>query len=335
MPDHVTATCSRDGDVVTLTEGYVPVIDLGRDKSSDVQRRAAVARAIARACEASGFLVIVGHGIPEGVITDMYRVMESFFARSTAEKSRVAADDSDPLMRGYHVRSSRHEQFYANILGEDSRDAEPPWGDPRLLVPNKWPDDGEFRRAYLAYHAAVEELSRDVLRLFAIALGIPEGWLVDLFEFHMSPLTTNYYPPQPVPPGDDELRNEKHRDWSALTILYQDDAPGGLQVAHHSGRWVDVPAISGSFVVNLGRLMAVWTNDRWASTVHRVVNPPREVAHRHRISVGFFFHPSPDVIVRPIAPLLDAGEAPRYEPVRSSDFFVSRSAKARASRRQT
>jgi isopenicillin N synthase-like dioxygenase len=103
-------------------------------------------------------------------------------------------------------------------------------------------------------------------------------------------------------------------------VLYQDDGPGGLQVRDRRGEWVDVPPVPGSFVVNLGRLMSVWTNDRWESTLHRVVHPPRALAHRDRVSIAFFYHPNPDLTMTTIPTCAGAEGAP--PPVVSGEFFL-------------
>jgi isopenicillin N synthase-like dioxygenase len=124
------------------------------------------------------------------------------------------------------------------------------------------------------------------------------------------------------------LRNDAHTDFGTVTVLYQDDAPGGLQVQHRDGRWLDVPPVPGSFVVNLGRLMTLWTNDRWASTVHRVVNPPPDQSHLDRISIAFFHQPNPDAAIACIPTCADADNPPRHAPVRSGNYFLSKSRRA-------
>jgi isopenicillin N synthase-like dioxygenase len=101
-----------------------------------------------------------------------------------------------------------------------------------------------------------------------------------------------------------------------------EDKPGGLQVSSRDGGWVDVPVIPGCFIVNIGDLMARWTNDRWVSTLHRVVNPPQEAYSRsRRQSIVYFHNPNYDARVEAIETCTEPGESPRYEPITSGDYL--------------
>src|ERR1700741_257290 len=124
-----------------------------------------------------------------------------------------------------------------------------------------------------------------------------------------------HYPPAQVAPLPGQLRAGAHSDLGMMTLLYSDNDIGGLEVTDRAGRWVPVPVIDGAFTVNLGDLMMRWTNDRWRSTLHRVVNPP-EAANdlSRRLSIGMFFIPNYDTVV---APITRSGEAPKYSRIRN------------------
>jgi isopenicillin N synthase-like dioxygenase len=321
----VTTERRADTTDVTLVDGYVPIIDLGLPMPVGAPRGNAVAEAIRRACETSGFFVIVGHGVLEKTIADMYSASREFFGQREESKRAIAVDPVDTLQRGWESNLVL-EKFCATRLGENEIAEGNPARDQFLLAgPNRWPELPGFRDVFLSYYAAMEELALTLMRLIALALKLPERWFDDKFENHMSPLALNYYVPQLEPPVPGSLRNEPHIDFGTVTILYQDDAPGGLQVRDLEGNWLDVPAIPGSFVVNLGRLMSMWTNGRWASTVHRVVHPPAEEAHRDRISIPFFHQPSPEAVVECIPTCTDEASPPRHAPITSGEYFVSRS----------
>jgi isopenicillin N synthase-like dioxygenase len=325
---------STTDNPITLLDGYVPVIDLGLARERDETHRAAVAQAIDLGLGRSGFLVVTGHSVPQETITAVYAALKEFFGQPKLVKNRWLMDPTDPLYRGFtRITPGIHEQFTANKLGELTPSDGRGLFDSRLLGPNRWPDQPGFRAAYLNYYAAVESFAAELMRLFALALGLPENWFDDKFDRHMTPLTTNYYLAQPTAPQHGELRNAEHRDWGTVTILYQDDAPGGLQVRGRHGEWLNVPPIPGSFVVNLGRLMAQWTNDRWASTLHRVVNPDREQAHRDRISVAFFYQPNPDLLVECVPTCAGETNPPRYAPVQSGEYFMRMVRRAHMQRR--
>ncbi|MFF3878145.1 isopenicillin N synthase family dioxygenase [Streptomyces sp. NPDC001978] len=336
------------GAPVTLVDGYVPVIDLTGARSGDSQRRAEVAETIDKTCRTSGFLVIVGHGVQEQAITDMYRATREFFALPDAAKAALLADPADPLMRGFGrkgslaasnpdaaVESERalpdvSETFTVNRLGEpEGSRSLPSDAAPGLRTPNRWPDLPGFAEAYRAYYTEMERLAVELMRLFALGLDLPENWFDDKIDRHMTNLTANYYPEQPVPPAPGQLRKGVHRDWGSLTILYQDNGTGGLQVLDRTARrWLDVPVVEGSFVVNIGDLMAIWTNDTWVSTVHRVVNPPRDKADNKRYSVPFFHQPNYDALIECIVTCTDEDNPPRHEPVRSGEYIMGKFSRA-------
>ena len=118
------------------------------------------------------------------------------------------------------------------------------------------------------------DLAVVVMRIFATALDLREDFFDGKIDRHISRLRLRNYPEQPEPPRPGQLRAGT-RTTGSLTILKAEANPGGLEVCNRAGDWVAVPIVPGTFVVNLGELMARWTNDRWPATLHRVVNPPR------------------------------------------------------------
>ena len=122
-----------------------------------------------------------------------------------------------------------------------------------------------------------------------------------------------------------QLRAGAHTDYGTLTILRQDDAPGGLEVLTVDGRWAPVPFARGTFVVNIGDLMARWTNDRWRSTLHRVVLPPPDVqGPTERFSLPFFHNANWDAPVECLPTCLAPGDEPRYPPVRAGAHLMAK-----------
>jgi len=116
------------------------------------------------------------------------------------------------------------------------------------------------------------------------------------------------------------LRAGAHTDYGSLTIVKPDGAEGGLQVRAKDGSWLDVPHVPDAFVVNLGDLMAEWTNDRWVSTLHRVVNPSRAAgAAARRLSMAFFHQPNYDAVIQCLPTCADADRPPRYRTTTSGE----------------
>jgi isopenicillin N synthase-like dioxygenase len=119
----------------------------------------------------------------------------------------------------------------------------------------------------------MDQLIVFLMRLAALALRVDEAFFDDKVDRSIGTMRLNYYPAQAVPPAPGQLRASAHTDYGGFTILAGEDVPGGLQVLTRAGEWVDVATTPESFVVNIGDLLMRWTNDRWLSNMHRVVNP--------------------------------------------------------------
>jgi isopenicillin N synthase-like dioxygenase len=161
----------------------------------------------------------------------------------------------------------------------------------------------------------------------AEALGLPPNWFECSCQRHASILLANYYPPT-ARRAADQLRAGAHTDYGGFTILYQDNAPGGLQVSDRNGGWIDVQPLEDSFVVNIGDLMARWTNDRWVSTLHRVVVPDATAGGSPwRVSIPYFQQPDRDAIISCV-PGCEGASGPKYQPMRAGLNGYSKAQKA-------
>jgi hypothetical protein len=309
----------------------VPVIDL-----SDPDRRA-VARAVGQACRDIGFLVVSGHGVDPALIEATRSTARAFFDLPLPEKQRVARPRPD-VTRGYvglegeSVARSRDPGATAGDLNESLMigPVDPP--DPAYahapaagqhFAPNLWPErPDDLRPVWTEYYRAMSDLAARVMRLFALALDLQETFFDDKIDRHISRLRVRNYPAPLVPPAPGQLRAGAHSDYGSLTILHTEDRPGGLQVCNAAGEWVAVPILPGTFVVNIGDLMARWTNDAWVSTLHRVANPPQgQEAESRRQSLVFFHNPNYDAPVACIPTCLPSGAEPKYAPTTSGEHL--------------
>ncbi|WP_020673410.1 isopenicillin N synthase family dioxygenase [Amycolatopsis nigrescens] len=294
---------------VTVLDGYVPVIDLSTANTEP--GRAAVAAAIGHACENSGFFAVVGHGVAQELIDRMYAVTKEFFELPEEEKSKVVGGPGTGGLRysagsaaksiGLDAPPDLCEIFTSNVLGDHSAEHRAKFGDDSApwTRANVWPDQPEeFTGTWLEYLRAMEDLGKELMRLFALALALDEHFFDDKVDEHISTIVANFYYPQLKPPLPGQLRKGPHSDWGNLTILYQDDI-GGLQVRQKGHGWRDVPFVPGSFVINIGDMMAFWTGGRWVSTVHQVLNPV-EGHTNSRLSIPFFYLPNQDALIEPL-----------------------------------
>lgn len=310
---------------------YVPVIDL--TGPADV-----VAATIDDACRRSGFLVVTGHGVDPALVERMQEVTLALFAQPAEWKQQWQPPAGVEGLRGMHLVASNVsaaedvatapdlcEMFTMSRLGEPGiADGARLEGAPAgWRSPNIWPDRPHgLREVWLDWYAAMEDLAGRLLRLFALGLGLDEHHFDRFVDEHVTNLTANHYPPVEGAPAADQFRKGPHSDWGTLTILYQ-DGTGGLEVVDgRRGAWVDVPVLPGSFVVNIGDLMARWTNGRWHSTKHRVRVPPPERRSVARVSIPFFHHPNWDAMIECLPGCVEAGETPRASPVTAGAYLL-------------
>jgi isopenicillin N synthase-like dioxygenase len=319
---------------VTLADGYVPVIDLAA--ANTPVGKLFVAKAIAASCENSGFFSIVGHGVDQGLIGRLYAVTRAFFELPAEEKAKVAitpgtvgflaSTGSAAKSLGKDAPPDLAEGFITSVLGDRRPEQRALLGNQATpwAAANRWPDSpAGFREVWQEYTRAMDSLATVLIRLFAVALGRDEHFFDDKIDNNMSTLTANYYYPLSAPPLPGQLRKGPHTDWGTLTILYQDEV-GGLEVERKGHGWRSVPYTEGSFVVNIGDLMAFWTGGRWVSTMHRVRNPSAGRAQA-RISIPFFHMPNHDAHVEPLFPFSDARTAERFKTVTTpGEWYLER-----------
>jgi isopenicillin N synthase-like dioxygenase len=180
----------------------------------------------------------------------------------------------------------------------------------------------------LAYYNSMMGLASNVLRAMAIALGVDEKYFADKFDRQASVCRMIRYPAVKQAPLPGQLRAGTHTDYGIMTFVRGDDTPGGLQVKHRNGGWIDVHIPPNEFVCNIGDLMMRWSNDRWVSTLHRVAVPPPDAAPQDRISLVFFTNPNPDAEVRCIESCVRPGETPKYPPITVSEHYLGKLMKA-------
>ena len=308
----------------------VPVIDIAPFRSG--ADKGGVARAVDHACREIGFLVIAGHGVSPDLVARTRAAGRAFFDLPLEEKRRVRRPAST-VARGYigmeeeSVGRSRNPDATAGDLNESLMigPVDPPdaayaaAGGPHFAA-NLWPENpASLRPAWTEYYRAMGSLAATLMRIFALGLGLPEGHFDPLIDRHISRLRVRNYPAPATPPVPGQLRAGAHSDYGSLTILCTEDRPGGLQVCNAVGDWVDVPIVPDAFIVNIGDLLARWTNDAWVSTLHRVVNPPTGAeGETRRQSLVFFHNPNYDAPIQS----LDRQAAAKYPPTTSGEHLA-------------
>jgi len=310
----------------------VPVIDISRFETGDDAERQRIAAEVARAVEEIGFLSVTGHGVPQKVIDDMRAGAWRFFGAPLGAKEAYLHPLQN-LNRGY---TPLEGEFNGASNGEaalaDLREGyifgpfERPEPASELAAyawqPNIWPEGFPgLSDTFRAYYEAVSGFNALLLRVFAAALDLPEDYFRDKFDVHSSTVRVLHYPAQDGTPPDGQLRCGAHTDFGSHTILLADDAPGGLQVRTRGGEWIDVVPPADAFLINIGDMMMMWTNDRWLSNAHRVANPPATAGgSAERLSIAFFAYPNPDALIECIPTCLAPGADARHPPVVAGEY---------------
>ncbi|MEN9252106.1 MAG: 2OG-Fe(II) oxygenase family protein [Thermostichales cyanobacterium BF4_bins_65] len=285
-----------------------------------------VARQFDLALREIGFLLILGHGISERLISAVYREAIAFFELPIGEKQQLMLADRS-INRGY-IPMGRD-----SVAGTRGQSAPPDLCEALMYYrlaceagDHPWPRRPVgFRPALMAYNQALMDLTGTLMRISALALGLPEAYFTPYLDPCGGVIRLVHYPEQEQEPLPGQLRYGAHSDYGGLTLLWQDEAPGGLQVCLPSGEWVDVPPIPGSFVVNVGDLIACWTNDRWRSTLHRVVNPPRTALGRsRRLALVYFTGIRDEALIECLPTCHSPSHPPRYQPVRAGDYIQAK-----------
>lgn len=305
------------------TREELPVLDLGpllRGEPLD-----ALAKQLRHVCETIGFFYIINHGVPQKVVDDVFAATKRFFALPEEKRLEIKLDDR--FRRGFMPYGINQHPGFAPDLKESYEFAlDLPMTDPDVIAglplhgPNRWPADMPWlREAAEAYFNETRSLGTLLLRLFALSLKLDEGFFLQYTKKPMVQSRLFHYPPQPPVARDTEFGVAPHSDYGMITLLTQDPI-GGLELRKRDGEWVAAPWIEGTFVINLGDMFKVWTNDLYISNLHRVVNR----TGRERYSIPTFFNLDYDAPVACLPSCQSADNPPKYAPIKSGDYLVSR-----------
>ena len=326
----------------------VPIIDLEPWWSGDPEAQAMIGRAFDDAGRAVGFVQIVGHRIPDSVIEAMVRTSDEFFGLPLGQKLACRPDDLT-INRGYAATGTEAlsysigeaappDLFEAFNIGEDVVDENDPFYAAErfgMFAENIWPPvPVGFREALVDYFAEARRVALALTDVFSVALDLEPGWFRPFVERSTTTMRTINYERRATEadPLPDQQRMGAHTDYGVVTVLWADETPG-LQI-FHDGAWWGVVPNPGALLVNLGDLTAEWTNDRWRSTLHRVV-PPSGHGPARRRSTAFFFDADWDARIECIPSCTDDEHPPKYPPVIAGEHLMAKLMGPRALRPST
>lgn len=297
----------------------VPVIDMAPlMQNGDITK---LVQDVRTACEEAAFFYVVNHGIPQATISAVMEASRRFFEQPVERRMDALKDQ---FHRGYlPVGTTRYPGRSPDLKDSFDVGVDLPLEDPDVIAglplhgPNQWPDLSNFREPVEAYFSAVHGLGLRVLEVLALSLRLAPDFFVRHYSKPTILMRLMHYPPQAATQDENSIGATPHTDFGLATVLYQDPS-GGLELKLPDGSWVSAPFVPETFVVNLGQLMARWTNDIYRATPHRVINRRSE----DRYSIPFFFNPNHHASVECISTCQSLERPSRYPPVLAGEYIA-------------
>ncbi|REE01688.1 isopenicillin N synthase family dioxygenase [Marinoscillum furvescens] len=304
----------------------VPSLDLADFTSGDAERKAAFVKALGDAYQNIGFVAVKNHGLSEDLTKSLYTAVEKFFSlpdevKLKYEKTELAGQ------RGY-ISKGREKAKGRNTgdLKEFYHVGQPTENKLEEYPENIWPDEvPEFQKYTQEAYKTLEQAGISMLQAIALHLGLDEHYFDDKVKKGNSIIRQiHYFPienPDEIPA--DAVRAAEHGDINLITLLMGASADG-LQVLRRDGEWIPITALPDQIVVNVGDMLDRLTNHKLKSTIHRVVNPPRELMGTSRFSIPFFMHPVSEMDLTCLDSCVDADNPKRYEDMTAGEFLDQR-----------
>lgn len=345
----------------------VPIIDIAKLASGFPEERAHLAQAFDEALSTSGFCQLVGYEslLPEADISALRTASAAFFAAPSQAKERsyvdgvvgylgvgaenVAASAGTPSAQPDPVESLNLPAYQeeGKPWRSAAAEAECPWRDAAYL-----PSDAVapgFRQAATRYFKGATALMLRLMTLSELALDLPEGYFTPPFSHPGTLLRAAYYPPRKEAETqaaeakavgmatEPQLRYGAHTDYDGFTILQRAAGDTALEILSASGQWLTVEALPNTLTINIGDLLARWTNDRWRATTHRVVavaapaacvsattGPKSSCNATGRLSIVYFTGPAPQTTVACLPCSKCQQGAPKYKPITAEQHVTEK-----------
>ena len=309
-----------------ITAANLPIVDLRAFYSDDQSVRQSIAKTAIHACETSGFFYVKGHDISEHVFKQSQEIALAFFRGPSDIKAKVHISNF-PHHRGY---VGNYDVAPDTSKGGDIREAykvaeELSESDSDFLAgitlygPNVWPVEyPQFAPVIYNLYQEFQKLSQTIFSVFALGLDLPADFFAPLTHKPASVMNVNYYPAVATINQHETSGIGAHSDYEAFAMLWQDSV-GGLQIESLQGEWLAVEPLEDALVINIGDLMARWTNDRFRATRHRVINQ----SGKERMSFACFGNTNYHAMIECIPSCCSAENPAKYAPITSGDYLMN------------
>ena len=304
----------------------LPIFNIGEFENSTGDLREKFCTDLDRFCSEIGFLLIENHGVPDNVIESQWTAVNQFFSQKTEDKKKASAPypgypygwigpnrEALAASKGEETPPDLKESFNGGPIKPPLKKISDHRAYEFCYQPTIWPEIEGFQKAWTDYYTEMEKLAVKIMSAFAEALNLKPDFFQNYIETPISALRALHYPKTTIVPEEGQQRAGAHTDYGSLTILLPQPGSTGLQLQIEH-QWIDVPAIKGTFVINIGDLMELWTGKRWKSTLHRVIAKPNQP---ERKSLAFFHQPDWEAKIYPIG-------GTQKEPVISGPYLMEK-----------
>ncbi|CAM4185819.1 MULTISPECIES: isopenicillin N synthase family dioxygenase [Flavobacterium] len=305
----------------------IPSVDLRDFLSDDPTRKQKFVNEIGKAYEEIGFVALKGHFLDDKLVEDLYSEVRNFFSLPLETKSKYEIPGIGG-QRGYVSFGKEHAK------GRSAGDLKEFWHFGQYVsegskYENEYPENVQvsellkFNAVGKEAYQLIEKTGIYVLRALALYIGLDEFYFDKYIKDGNSILRPIHYPPITDEPKDGAVRAAAHGDINLITLLM--GAQGkGLQVQNHNGDWIDAMAEPDELMINVGDMLSRHTNNKLKSTIHQVVNPPRELWGSSRFSIPFFMHPVSEMSLNCLPECVDENNPKGFEDITAGEFLHER-----------
>ncbi|MEO9965845.1 MAG: 2-oxoglutarate and iron-dependent oxygenase domain-containing protein [Reichenbachiella sp.] len=307
----------------------IPSLDLADFNSGEEERKNKFVADLGAAYHSIGFVAVKNHGLSDELCESLYGAVKEFFGLPDEVKQKYEIPELFG-QRGYIGKGKEHakgrstgdlKEFYH--VGQEVTDGDPIKSE---YPDNIWPDEiSDFAKIASEAYQTLEKAGKQMLKAIALYLELEEDYFESRVHNGNSILRPiHYFPienPDEVP--EDAVRAAEHGDINLITLLMGASADG-LQVLRRDGKWIPITALPNQIVVNVGDMLARHTNDKLKSTIHRVVNPPKELMRTSRYSIPFFMHPRSDMDLTCLENCVDAEHPKQFDDITAGEFLQQR-----------
>lgn len=308
----------------------IPSLDLADFKSGDSEKKAQFVADLGRAFNNIGFVAIKNHGLTDELREKLYETIQKFFFSPDELKKKYEIEGiagqrgyigkGKETAKGFKVADLK--EFY-HVGQEFVDDGDPIWDEyPQNVFPEEYPD---FKILANKTYKTFEEAGKILLRAIALYLGLPEDYFEDKVKHGNSILRAiHYFPitnPEALPEG--AVRAAAHGDINLITLLMGASAEG-LEVLRRDGKWIAITALPDQIIINVGDMLDRLSNHKLKSTIHRVVNPPKEKMGTSRFSIPFFMHPRSEMDLTCLESCIDSEHPKLYVDMTAGEFLNER-----------